>query len=148
MTVNYNKLHLVSQVKIKEEEQISFNQLLKEAEDEMNFYNWCKEIKASYVGLFYPGILGVFLFHIEPNRPDVDDLIWVIVGDLPPLYLTTDDCPDAVSVLNVYIDIMSEWASAAVDGSSIDELPPINVPAIPENGLAMFSRLEMLKKFI
>ncbi len=73
MTVNYNKLHLVSQVKIKDEEQISFNQLLKEAEDEMNFYNWCKEIKTSYVGLFYPGILGVFLFHIEPNRPDVDD---------------------------------------------------------------------------
>ncbi len=72
----------------------------------------------------------------------------MIVGDLQPLYLTTDDCPDAVSVLNVYTDIMSEWASAAVDGSSIDELPPVKVPAIPENGLAMFSRLEMLKKFI
>jgi hypothetical protein len=36
----------------------------------------------------------VFLFEIIPSREDVDDKVWLIVGDLPPAYITAEDAPN------------------------------------------------------
>ncbi|MFO0444160.1 MAG: hypothetical protein ACK50F_07775, partial [Betaproteobacteria bacterium] len=108
------------------------------------YYDWCKEILEEYVGLLAAGIVGIFLFRISPSRPDVDEWLWVIVGDLPPTYLTCDRCPNPATALDGYIGAMSEWVEAASKGESVAELIPVNVPATPDNAAMLRSRLDFL----
>ncbi|EGR0711318.1 TPA: hypothetical protein LMR99_004141 [Vibrio alginolyticus] len=126
------------------EDKSEFNAMLSEAHSELNFYNWCSEILESYVGIFVGGVVGVFLFKIKPGSPDVDEWLWVIVGDLPPIYLTCDDSPNAACALDSYIGTMQEWVEAAECGDSVADLVPVNVPATPENASKLKSRLAML----
>src|SRR5438105_15620722 len=69
----------------------------------LEFYRWCGKIKRQYVGIMRVGIIGVFLFEIEPNRADVDPWIWVIVRNLPSAYITVDECPTAAAAADCYI---------------------------------------------
>jgi hypothetical protein len=122
--------------------------LIEEARRFLRYYNWCGEIVEEYVGLLYPGIVGVFLFRIVPTRKNVDEWIWVIVGDLPPAYLTCDQCPNPATALDGYIGAMTDWVVAAEEGRSIDDLIPVNVPANKENAKKLKSRLVFLDENI
>lgn len=117
---------------------------LREAREYLLYYEWCKDILDEYVGLFVDGIVGVFLFRIIPARPDVDEWLWVIVGDLPPAYLTCDGCPNPATALDGYIGAMSEWVEAASKGTSVAELIPVDVPATPDNAELLRKRLDFL----
>ncbi len=121
-----------------------FDQILIEAKSELNFYDWCSEILESYIGMFYAGVVGVFLFKIKPTSDEVDEWFWVIVGDLPPLYLTCDDSPNAACALDSYIGAMQEWVEAAENGHSVSDLVPVNVPATIDNARVLKTRLTML----
>lgn len=122
--------------------------LYQEAREFLEFYDWCGEIRESYVGMLYRGIVAVFLFRIVPNRKDVDEWIWVIVGDLPPAYLTIDECPNPATALDGYIGAMQKWVDAAQQGKSVAELIPVNVPATKENANMLKTRLDFLDKRI
>ena len=98
--------------------------------------------------MHFEGIIGIFLFQFVPNREDVDEWVWVIVGDLPPTYLTVDECPNPGAALDGYIGAMEEWVAAVEKGNSVAELIPVNVPATPENAIKLRSRLEFLDKKI
>lgn len=118
--------------------------MYQEAREFLEFYDWCTEILESYVGILYPGIVGVFLFRIVPATPGVDEWIWVIVGDIPPAYLTVDQCPNPATALDGYIGAMQEWVKAARNGNSVADLIPVNVPATKENGEILRKRLDFL----
>ncbi|MEW5824377.1 MAG: hypothetical protein AB1766_08545 [Pseudomonadota bacterium] len=118
--------------------------MYREAREFLEFYDWCSEIEESYVGMLYPGLVAVFLFKISPARNDVDEWIWVIVGDVPSAYLTTDECPNPAAALDGYIGAMLEWVEAAQKGNSVAELIPVNVPATKENGDKLKTRLDFL----
>ena len=120
----------------------------KEAREFLEFYNWCLEITEEYVGILYPGIVGVFLFRIKPISKQVDEWIWVVVGDLPPAYLTCEICPNPVAALNGYIGALLEWVDAAENGKSVANLIPVNVPATKDNAKKLKSRLDYLDKNI
>ena len=127
-----------------DEETALLNSHLEEAVEYLNFFSWHSGIKESYFGIGIGGIFSVFLFEITPNREDVDDYVWVIVGDIPPAYITCEDAPNPASALDGYIGAMSEWAEAALAGESVAELIPVNVPATPEAGENLKTRLEFL----
>lgn len=117
---------------------------LSEARSFLLYYNWCQSIQEEYVGIFVKGILGIFLFKIVPTRADVDEWIWVVVGDVPPAYLTCDQCPNPATALDGYIGAMSEWVDAASRGESVAEMIPVNVPATRENAELLRKRLAFL----
>ena len=121
-----------------------FASIVQEARDYLLFYNWCGEITEEYVGAHYPGIISIFLFKISPTRPNVDHWVWIVLGDLPPAYLTCDLCPDPTGALEGYIGEMQAWVEAAEHGISVAELIPVNVPATPENAHMLRSRLRFL----
>lgn len=98
--------------------------------------------------MHFEGIIGIFLFRFVPNREDVDEWVWVIVGDLPPAYLTLDECPNPGTALDGYIGAMEAWVAAAEKECSVADLIPVNVPATPENAIKLRSRLEFLDKEI
>lgn len=49
-------------------------------------FPWCDKILSSHFSLGVGGVVAVFLFQIENSRDDVDDWVWIIVGDIPPAY--------------------------------------------------------------
>ncbi|SRR5260221_9048116 len=114
----------------------------------LEFYRWCGKIKREYVGIIRGRIIGVFLFEIEPKRPDIDSWIWVIVGDLPSAYITVDECPTAAAALDGYIGAMEEWVAAAESGCSVADLIPVNVPATPEWADRLKRRLQFIDREI
>ncbi len=122
--------------------------MLREAEDYLLAFKWCKKIEESYFGLGVGGVVAVFLFKIVPGRVDVDEWIWVVVGDLPPAYITTDDAPNAACALDGYIGAMLEWVEAVLAGRSVEKTIPVNAAPTRENALALRSRLAFLDKEI
>lgn len=122
--------------------------LYQEAWAYLSFYAWCKRIKSVYAGILVPGVVGVFLFEIEPGKEGVDCWIWVIVGDLPPAYITCEDSPNPACALDAYIGAMSEWVSAARSGASVASLIPVNVAANVENADALDKRLKFMDERI
>lgn len=139
-----SKVELVTPEKLTGDSATSIRQLLGEARDFLQFYKWCKEIREEYVGIFIDGVIGVFLFRITPSSIDVDEWIWVIVGDVPPAYLTCDQCPNPASALDGYIGAMREWVDAAKGGKSVAGLIPVDVPATPANAEMLSKRLTFL----
>lgn len=126
----------------------NFEEFFSNAKSEIEYYDWCLEILESYVGMFFAGIVGVFLFKIKPSSPNVDNWLWVVVGDLPPIYITCENSPNAANALDAYIGAMEEWVQAASQGDSVEGLIPVNVPANKENAEALGTRLKLLDEMI
>ena len=114
----------------------------------LEYYTWCGHITEEYVGLIYPGIVGVLLFRFVPTRPEVDEWVWVITGDLPPAYITCEDSPNPATALDAYIGAMEEWVEAAEQGAPTGNLIPVNVEPSKENAARLKTRLSFLDREI
>ena len=119
--------------------------LFNEADRYIRSFDWCKSVRETYIGDCLGGIVAIVLFHIEPASADVDDWIWVVVGDLPPAYLA----PAAAQprqVLEDYIGQMATWVEAVRRGEPVNELIPVNASPTREWADALDSRLRLLRK--
>ena len=111
-------------------------------------FKWCQGIKKAYFGLGVDKIIAVFLFELNPALESVDSLLWVIVGDIPPAYIVTDDAPNPRQALAVYIGLMREWVNAVKAGKSVRDLVPVNAAPTEENANDLERRLEFLEEEI
>jgi hypothetical protein len=140
--VDFSKVVPVKQMKGEYAEEIELlHPMLTEAEEYLAAFDWCESIEESYFGLGVGGVVAVFLFKIRPKHEGVDEFLWVVVGDLPPAYLVTDDSPTPRLALETYVELMSDWAKAATNGQPVDELIPVNVDPTPENAKLLQGRL-------
>jgi len=131
-----------------EEDDLSEYALAQDARNYLLSHDWCAGIEAGYVGMVYAGILGVFYFRIEPAYSGVDEEVWVIVGDLPPAYITCEACPNPATALDGYCGAMQEWIRAVRGGDPIEDLIPVNTPPTKEYADMLASRLEFIDKQI
>jgi hypothetical protein len=149
VSVDLSKVVPTTQMKGEtDEESIELQKMLAEASEYLNAFPWCSEIRQSYLGIGFPGVVSVFLFRILPARDDVDEWIWVVSGDLPFAYITAEDAPNPASALDGYIGAMQEWVEAAQKGKPTDNLIPVNVAPTPENAKRLESRLQFLDREI
>lgn len=88
------------------------------------------------------------MFELESLRGDVDHWVWVLVGDIPPAYITCEDAKTPYEAIDGYVGAMEEWVQAARDGASVAELIPVNVPATPANAALLDSRLKFIDEKI
>lgn len=58
--------------------------LADEAHSFLTAFRWCRSVRESFLAFGVAGVIGVFLFRIEPATAGVDDTLWVVVGDVPP----------------------------------------------------------------
>jgi hypothetical protein len=84
----------------------------------------------------------------DTARENVDEFIWAIVGDIPPLYITIEDAPNPACALDGYIGAMDEWIEAALNGKPIDGLPPVNAKPTLKNAANLKRRLDYIDKEI
>ena len=119
-----------------------------EARKHLEFFDWVLSIKDEYLGYGAEGIIYIFLFEIEPGRPDIPGWIWVIVGDAPPTYIPADDTRTPFEALDGYIGALEDWVDAARQGKSVAKLIPVNVDATPANAEMLAGRLKFLDERI
>jgi hypothetical protein len=120
--------------------------MAQEARQYLLSFDWCKSIQKAWFGWGVGGIAAVFLFEIEPATPNVDGMLWVVVGDLPPAYLVTDELPAPLDALKTYVDLMEEWIVAVRQGKSTENCIPVNTTSTRENADALETRLHFLKR--
>ena len=107
---------------------------------------WCLGVERMWFGLGVGGIVAVFLASISTTSSDVDDTLWIVVGDLPSAYLVTDESPDAVEALKTYIAEMRLWIEAARTGVGFDEVIPVPVEPTREAADSLEKRLAFLER--
>ena len=128
------------------EESRLLRDLAEEARAYLLEHRWCEGVRRLYLGLGIGRVVGVALARIDPAAEDVDEWLWVVVGDLPPLYLTTDTADDPAQALEVYIDLMREWVDAVRSGRSVDDLPPVGAEPTEEHASMLESRMAFLEE--
>lgn len=119
-----------------------------EARAFLTSFSWCRNIRGLYFGEGIGGVFAVFFAHIEPAADNIDQYLWVIVGDLPPAYLVTDESPTPREALDGYIFEMRRWVALAEQGKRSDKVIPVNAPPTPEWAAALRSRLDTLEQKI
>jgi hypothetical protein len=147
--VNFSCLTPIDSIKgLDEQETKEFKQLHRDARRYIQSFQWHGEIKNEYFGLGVAYIVAVFLFELVPAKPSVDRLLWVVVGDIPPAYLVTDDAPEPLDALRAYIALMREWVEAVKARKSTQGIIPVNAAATIDNATDLESRLNHLERHI
>jgi hypothetical protein len=123
------------------------HEMLQEAEKYMMRFSWCRAVKSTYFGIGVGKIFAVFLFEIDHAEAPEEDLLWVVVGDIPPTYLVTlDGSESPLEALETYVELMSEWVQAVRQGKSVKELIPVNVSPTLDYAEQLAGRLEFIKE--
>src|SRR5688500_10408534 len=129
-----------------ERETRAIKQLSDQALSYLEGWHWVEAVRESYYGTGFDDKVGVFLFRIEPGQSEVPEWIWVIAGDLPPLYIGSEDASTPKEALDGYVGAMQSWVEAVREGRSVDEEAPVDVEPTAENADALDSRLELIEK--
>lgn len=128
---------------LKEEEE-GCGSLVDKANAFLDEFAWASNRKNLWVADCIPGVLGIFLVELDPQGRDIDRYIWVVVGDLPPAYLSSEYAKSPKDALDGYMGEMLAWVEAVEKGESTDELIPNNGAPTLANARALRSRLEFL----
>jgi hypothetical protein len=145
--VDYSKLFDIDSLGDGDEEEArELKKLYEEARRYIGSFRWSGEIKRVLFGLGIGGVVGVFLVELAPAAPpDVDSILWVVVGDLPPAYLSVDEAPEPDLALEAYILQMRRWVEAVKAGTEVTDLIPVNAPPTLENATDLERRLNLLE---
>ena len=136
----------LSEMKGDDEEETRLLQGLSElAQRFLSGFEWCDSISDFYFGDGVGGIFAVFFARIKPAGHDIDEWLWVIVGDIPPAYLVTDVCCAPKQAMEGYIKEMRKWVAAAKRGYTSEDIIPVNVPPTPEEAERLEKRLDCLQ---
>ncbi len=122
--------------------------LLSAVTEFLDGFAWANRSGHIWVGECIPGVMGIFLVELDPPGPEIDTYIWVIVGDLPPAYISSFYARSPRAALDVYIGEMGLWVEAVENGEDTGDLIPVNAAPTRENAEALRSRLAVLEREI
>jgi len=109
-------------------------------------FSWCGGVLDCRLAFGVGGVVGVFLLEIAPLG-DADPQLWVITGDLPPLYLSTVDFGSAHDALHAYVGERWAWARCVeAGGQPGEDVAPVGVEPTIEFARDLRVRLEFLEK--
>lgn len=122
--------------------------LASDSESYIQSFSWCKAIREFYFGSNYRGMVAIFLFRIEPTRPEVHEWLWVVVGDLPPAYIVVDNCETPSKALEGYVAEVTKWIELAKYGRTSKRFIQVNRPATPENAADLERRMSFFSEVL
>ncbi|TAH04189.1 MAG: hypothetical protein EAZ15_01345 [Sphingobacteriales bacterium] len=140
--INLDKLTEIEEIK-------SIIKLYDEAKHYLENFDWCASVKNGWFDEDFRvhDKLGVFLFEIEPLNDSIDDFIWVIVGDLPSVYLDKS-VKSGLEALEIYCDLMQDWVDNIRDGKTVSECYPIPAEPNLENAELLNNRILFIRQEI
>ena len=120
--------------------------LAREAVEFLESHAWCGGVTGGQLGFAVAGAIGVFKLSHQPRQPGVDDVLWVVVGDLPSAYLVLDDAHDWQHALTCYVQQMRAWVAAVQAGESLDGIIPVAVEPTAEHAQMLATRLAFIQR--
>lgn len=79
------------------------------AREYLVYQSWCRKILEEFFACKIGDDFHIFLFEVESPKEDADRFVWVVCGNVPSLYLTTDCCPTPKDVAETYCDLAEQW---------------------------------------
>jgi hypothetical protein len=125
--------------------------MARDAEAYILSFQWCGTVFDSFFGGGMGGVFAIFLFRIQPSRPDVDNWIWVMVGDTAPAYLPIADCSSVAEAFRMYIWGMTNWVRFArhgTAGAAEEDVPPVDLPLSSESADWLELKIQLLTHLI
>ena len=124
-------------------------ELTERAKRYLSDMSWCVKLNQGWLAYALGYIIGVYLIHFQPNRDDIPEYVWVVIGDIPPAYLDVEYCPDWLAAVDGYIVEMQEWVDRVLNRLPIDHtVISVNVPPEEEWAESLGSRLKFIQKHI
>lgn len=130
------------------ENEVELSVLILKAKNYLAMQKWSNEILSGWLSMYWEGVLAVFIFKISPLNSDIDDYVWIVVGDLPTAYIDVESAKNTKDVLECYVFIMSDWVENLLAGNSLEESYPVEVPPTKKYGEMLKGRLDIIKDFI
>lgn len=149
MSVDINKMIEIKNIarsEIEHKDEIII--LANEAKQFLISHDWCKKINKGFFDRGWGYSLSIFYFLIEPISSDIPDSVWLIVGDLPPAYIDVADNPNGACALEGYVIEMQQWVDNVLEGKSLDQVIPVNVPPDKEYAEMLSSRIDFIRNNI
>ncbi len=100
--------------------------LHQEAENYLLGFRWCKKINNSFLYTNLGSTFCIFLFEILNSQSSEDNFLWVIVGDIPPMYLDVYGPKTTKQVVEDYIDLAEDWINHIENKKSVVDCYPFN----------------------
>lgn len=94
-------------------------------------FAWCLELHERYFCDGYGGIVALFLFRVTIRGYDGPAWVWIIVGDIPSVYLEFEGFPTPRAALQRYLEGVEEWLDASQAERDSGDIIPIDVPPDP-----------------
>lgn len=115
----------------------------------MESFPWVREVKQTYVGAYFEGVVGIYLFEFIPQESGIPDFLWLFLGgDTPILWLPTDESPNPAEALITYVDVVGAWVDAVLNAKPTEDLAPIALPETEENALRLKRHLAFLEGYV
>ncbi|TQV80787.1 hypothetical protein [Denitrobaculum tricleocarpae] len=137
-----------------EEEKSGFADIEAKAKAVLSDEPWCPPTTETYVAAYCPPIVAVFLYRIDTQHPvaleDEDGFLewaWVLVGDLPPLYILYMPIADGLDALRCYVGVYQTWLKRFDAGLPLEEIADLKVPHDEEHAEMLRVRAKLLTEF-
>ena len=111
-------------------------------------FEWCIEIHEQYFADGIGGVVALFLFRLSIQEIAAPEWVWIIVGDLPPVYLGFEGFPTPYAALLLYIEGVEEWLAASPEERASGDLIPIEVRPQAEFLEMLRGRVEALRSAV
>jgi hypothetical protein len=146
MSLDFTQVVPVDQMRGDDDEDTALlKSMATEAREYLSSFAWCSRILRQWFGTGVGGVVAVFLFELESSNDDVPPFVWIVVGDVPPAYLVTDDLETAPAALGGYVEEMRVWVERVREGGSLEDVIPVNAPPTRENADKLESRLNTIE---
>jgi len=119
--------------------------LYDEAEKYISDFHWCEKIINADLYFNLGEVLCIFLFEIDNTASDEDNLLWVVVGDIPPAYLDIYGTENTKAVLLNYMALAKDWVNAVRNGKSVEDCYPFDTEPTLEMADILATRIDFIK---
>lgn len=120
----------------------------KEADNYISDFTWCLSIIESSLYLNLGEKLCVFLYEIDNSSSNGDKFLWLIVGDIPSMYLDVYGPKTTIEVLEDYVSLSKDWISNIESGLSVEDCYPFNTEPTMEMANLLKKRVAIIENSI
>lgn len=120
----------------------------KEADEYLLAFKWCLAIEESSLYLNLGEKLCIFLYEIDTSSNNGDKYFWIIVGDLPAMYLDVYSAKTTIEVLENYVSLSKDWISNIESGLSIRDCYPFDADPTIEMADLLKKKVGIIEKLI
>jgi len=123
-------------------------QIYEKASLYLKSFDWCKKIEGAFLYVNLGSKLCLFLFEINNSASTEDCCLWVIVGDLPSMYLGVQSGDTTREILTSYADLAEDWVQHIKSQEPLDDCYPFDAEATEEIADLLNRRVNILKNSV